>query len=53
MLGIYIDQFLFRNLMVSFVVTYGPKKLQQLRLKSDVINWYDFGDKNRPFGGQK
>ena len=20
--------------------------------KNDVINWYDFGDKNTPFGGQ-
>ena len=49
--GIYPDQFWLRNLMVSFVVAYDPQKLQKSHLKNDVINGYDFGDKNTPFGG--
>ena len=37
--------------MVSFVFAYDPQKLQKLYLKkNDVINRYDFGDKNTPFG---
>ena len=50
---IYLDQFWLRNLMVPFVFTYDPQKLQKSHLKSNVINGYDFGDKNTPFGGAK
>ena len=48
--GIYLDQFWPRNLMVSFVFAYDPQKLQKSHLKNDVINRYDFGDENTPFG---
>ena len=51
--GIYLDQFWLRNLMVSFVFAYDPYKLQKSHLKNDVINGYDNGDKNTPFGGSK
>ena len=51
--GIYLDQFWLRNLMVSFVFAYDPQKLQKSHLKNDVINGYDFGDKNTSVGGQK
>ena len=50
---IYLDQFWLRNLMGSYVFAYDPQKLQKSHLKKDVINGYDFGDKNTPFGGQK
>ena len=50
---IYLDQFRLRNLMVSFVFAYDPQKLQNRIEKNDVINGYDFGDKNTPFGGKK
>ena len=39
--------------MVAFVFAYDPQKLQKSRLKNDIINGYDFGDKNSPFRGQK
>ena len=48
--GAYLDQFLLRNLIVSFVFTYNPHKLQKSQLKSDVIHWFNFRDKNSPFG---
>ena len=51
--GIYLVEFWLGNLMVSFVFAYDPQKLQKSHLKKDVINRYDFGDKNTPFGGQK
>ena len=36
--------------MVSFVFAYDPQKLQKIGFeKNDVINGYDFGDKNTPF----
>ena len=31
--GIYLDQFLLRNLMVSFVFAFDPQKLQKSHLK--------------------
>ena len=50
--GVYVDQFLLRNLIVSFIFTYDPRKFKKNRIwKSDDINWYDFGDKNSAFGG--
>ena len=39
--------------MVSFVSAYDPRNLQKSHAKNDVINGYDFGDKNTPFAGQK
>ena len=51
---IYLNQFWLRNLMVSFGFAYDPQKLQKSHLKkNNVINGYDFGDKDTPFGGQK
>ena len=38
--------------MVSFVFAYDPQKLQKSHLKNDIINGYDFADKNTSFGGQ-
>ena len=49
----YLDQCVLRNLMLSFVFTYDPqRKLQKIALKSDVINWYNFEDK-QPIWGKK
>ena len=39
--------------MLSFVFAYDSQKLQKSHLKNDVINGYDFGDKNTLFGGQQ
>ena len=50
----FLTSFLLRNLMVLFVFTYDTQKLQKNRIwKSDVINWYDFGDKKQPIWGSK
>ena len=50
--GIYLNQFWLSNLMVSFVFAYDPPKLQKNRIKNDVINGYDFGDKTLHLGVQ-
>ena len=48
-----LDQFLLRNLMVSFVSFRGTSRNSTNRIcNNDVINWYDFGDKNSPLGGK-
>ena len=39
--------------MVSFFLRTTPRSYKNRIWKNDVINRYDFGDKNTPFGGKK